>query len=151
MDEAAQATELSAIVPILMRGAPRLILVGDHCQLPPTIQSLEAETRGLSVSLYSRLVGEGVEPFFLNTQYRSHPKIAEFSASAFYGGMLRTGIKAEVRPPPSGFVWPNPDCPCCFMEVPERERRAGDSKENPAEAQQVLKVVQGFLSAGELN
>lgn len=150
MDEAAQATELSAIVPILLRGSARLVLVGDHCQLPPTIQSLEAETRGLSVSLYSRFVGQGVEPFFLNTQYRSHPKIAEFSANAFYGGLLQSGVDPEKRPAPKGFIWPSDKAPVCFLEVPERESRSGDSKENHAEAKKVQETVSALLSAGEL-
>ena len=68
VDEVAQATELSTLVPIVLRGARRLVLVGDHCQLPPSVQSPEAELRGLSVSVYTRLVqAGGVEPFLLDT------------------------------------------------------------------------------------
>merc|ERR1719440_1520498 len=77
VDEAAQATELAAVVPLILRGTQRLVLVGDQCQLPPTVQSTEAEERGLSLSLYSRMIdGGGVVPFLLDTQFRSHPLIA---------------------------------------------------------------------------
>lgn len=151
VDEAAQATELSTIVPVVHRGTKRLILVGDHCQLPPAIISLEAETRGLSMSLYSRLVGNGVEPFFLNTQYRSHPKIAEFSAFEFYGGLLQSAVTASERPLPQGFQWPNPDVPVCFIELAGRERRDGDSRVNVTEANCLLEIVRGVLSGKELS
>merc|ERR550532_3024892 len=100
IDEVAQATELSAAVPIVLRGAERLVLVGDHCQLPPSICSLEAETRGLSLSIFGRLAAQGIDPYFLDTQFRMHPAIAEFSAEEFYHGRLATGIMASARPPP---------------------------------------------------
>eukprot|EP00435_Cladocopium_sp_Y103_P004104 s4547_g1.t1 len=104
IDEAAQATELAAIVPLILRGSQRLVLVGDQCQLPPTVQSTEAEERGLSLSLYSRMVDSGgLTPFLLDTQYRSHPVIAEFSARTFYAGKLRSGIKNEDRKQIRGF------------------------------------------------
>jgi len=150
VDEAAQATEISTLVPVAHRGAKRLILVGDHCQLPPSIMSLEAETRGMSMSLYSRLVGSGLEPFFLNTQYRSHPKIAEFSAFEFYGGLLQSGVTPSERPLPKGIQWPNADVPVCFLDMHGREQRDGDSRTNMAESQCVLEVVQSVLSAKEL-
>ena len=48
MDEVAQSTESAALVPIVTRGCERVVLAGDHCQLPPSVQSAEAEARGLS-------------------------------------------------------------------------------------------------------
>ena len=98
MDEAAQTTELSALVPIANVHARRLVLVGDHCQLPATALSLEAETRGLTLSLFQRLVSRGFPSFFLDTQFRMHPCIAEHSAAEFYNGKLRTGVKPKDRP-----------------------------------------------------
>ena len=97
MDEAAQTTELSALVPIANVNAARLVLVGDHCQLPATALSLEAETRGLTLSLFQRLVSRGLPSFFLDTQFRMHPSIAEHSAMEFYGGKLHTGVKPQHR------------------------------------------------------
>lgn len=150
LDEVAQATEVSSIVPVVLRGAKQLVLVGDHCQLPPSVISREAELRGLSLSVYTRLVNVGVEPHFLDTQYRSHPRIAEFSARCFYGGSLRSGIPGSARPPPRGVPWPNPLVPVAFFEVSKAETLDGESKANPAEAQHVCDLVFEVLAQGEL-
>ena len=67
VDEASQATEVATLVP-LMRACRQLVLVGDHCQLPPTVSSDLAKAEGLGVSLFERLVKCGVEPNMLDTQ-----------------------------------------------------------------------------------
>lgn len=153
IDEVAQATELSAMVPIVLRGGgalKRLVLVGDHCQLPPGIASQEAELRGLSLSIYSRLQKAGIEPAFLDTQYRSHPKLAEFSSEAFYNGSLGSGIEPAKRPMPRGIAWPNSSVPIAFVEVGAPEETEGDSKFNTPEAERVLHLVRQVLCAREL-
>jgi len=153
IDEVAQATELSAIVPIVLRGGSslrRLALVGDHCQLPPSIQSSEAENRGLSLSIYSRLQKSSVQPFMLDTQYRSHAKIMEFSSDAFYAGALGCGIDAAARPLPRGVPWPNVSVPVAYVEVGSPEESEGDSKFNTGEASRLLEFVRGVLRAGDL-
>jgi len=151
VDEAAQATELAAVVPLILRGTQRLVLVGDQCQLPPTVQSTEAEERGLSLSLYSRMVdGGGVTPFLLDTQYRSHPMIAEFSARTFYAGRLKTGVKAEDRKPPRGLPWPRDGVPIAFVDVHSEETSEGDSKMNVGEADIVARIVQDTFYQREL-
>eukprot|EP00930_Biecheleria_cincta_P033857 TRINITY_DN23438_c0_g1_i1.p1 TRINITY_DN23438_c0_g1~~TRINITY_DN23438_c0_g1_i1.p1 ORF type:complete len:1595 (-),score=274.71 TRINITY_DN23438_c0_g1_i1:10-4794(-) len=150
IDEVAQATEISAIVPLVMRGASRLVLCGDHCQLPPSVLSREAQLRGLSLSLYSRLAQNGVTPFFLDTQYRCHPRLAEFSARCFYQGCLHSGISESQRPLPSGVDWPNPDVPIAFFEVGANETVEGESKANPEEVKQVVQLVLQVLQDGEL-
>ena len=75
VDEATQATEPAVLVP-LTRSCRQLVLVGDHCQLPPTVLSTRAGEEGLGVPLFSRMVACGVPPFMLDTQYRMHPAIA---------------------------------------------------------------------------
>eukprot|EP00928_Gymnodinium_smaydae_P028365 TRINITY_DN21647_c0_g1_i1.p1 TRINITY_DN21647_c0_g1~~TRINITY_DN21647_c0_g1_i1.p1 ORF type:complete len:1434 (-),score=328.59 TRINITY_DN21647_c0_g1_i1:95-4396(-) len=150
IDEVAQATETSTIVPIVLRGARQLILVGDHCQLPPAVLSREAELRGLSLSIYSRLTSAGVPSAFLDTQYRSHPQLAEFSARTFYNGNLLSGTAASKRPPPKGFEWPNPEVPVAFVEVGSREELEGESKMNPGEVRRLTALLQQVLGAGEL-
>jgi len=151
VDEAAQATELAAVVPLILRGSQRLVLVGDQCQLPPTVQSTEAEERGLSLSLYSRLVdGGGLMPFLLDTQYRSHPMIAEFSAKTFYAGRLKSGVEAKDRKPPRGLPWPHPNCPICFMDCSGEEGTEGESKFNNSEAEIVTRIVQDVFFQREL-
>jgi len=151
VDEAAQATELAAVVPLILRGTQRLVLVGDQCQLPPTVQSTEAEERGLSLSLYSRMVdGGGVTPFLLDKQYRSHPLIAEFSARIFYANRLKTGVKERDRKPPRGLPWPREGVPICFVDTSSEEQTEGDSKLNPGEADLVVKIIQDVFFQREL-
>ncbi|CAE8612639.1 unnamed protein product [Polarella glacialis] len=151
VDEVAQATELSTVVPVILRGAQRLVLVGDHCQLPPAVQSPEAEVRGLSLSVYSRLwQAGGIQPFMLDTQYRSHPKLAEFSSKAFYESQLLSGVEASRRPLPQGVPWPNKDVPIAFINVDAQEEMEGDSKANSVEAQLVASLVGKVFQYGEL-
>eukprot|EP00929_Paragymnodinium_shiwhaense_P020571 TRINITY_DN13670_c0_g1_i1.p1 TRINITY_DN13670_c0_g1~~TRINITY_DN13670_c0_g1_i1.p1 ORF type:complete len:1253 (-),score=306.35 TRINITY_DN13670_c0_g1_i1:91-3849(-) len=151
VDEAAQATELAAVVPLILRGTQRLVLVGDQCQLPPTVQSTEAEERGLSLSLYSRMVDSGgLTPFLLDTQYRSHPVIAEFSARTFYANRLKSGVEAKDRKPPRGLPWPRDGAPIAFVDVQHEEATEGDSKFNPGEAELVARMVQDVFYQREL-
>lgn len=148
IDEVAQATEIAVIVPLILRNPQRLVLVGDHCQLPPNTCSREAEQRGLTLSLFSRLASQGLETQFLDTQFRMHPKIAEFSARQFYDGRLKTGITAEDRPALEGFKWPVPDCGVAFINIEGTERRDSDSYANDLEAEAVSEVLEGVLRAG---
>eukprot|EP00927_Polykrikos_kofoidii_P044347 TRINITY_DN38339_c0_g1_i1.p1 TRINITY_DN38339_c0_g1~~TRINITY_DN38339_c0_g1_i1.p1 ORF type:complete len:1295 (+),score=223.13 TRINITY_DN38339_c0_g1_i1:147-3887(+) len=150
IDEVAQATELTAIVPLVQRCARRTVLVGDHCQLPPMVQSSEAEARGHSLSLFSRLVGQGLRAFLLDTQFRSHPKLAEFSATEIYSGKLQSGISESMRQRITGFQWPRKNVPVAFVESGReaRESAEGESRFNEWEADRVLEIVIGVLDAG---
>jgi ATP-dependent RNA/DNA helicase IGHMBP2 len=86
IDEAAQALEPAAWIPI--RRAKRVVFAGDPFQLPATVKSYEAGKRGLSVSLMENVIKlEGVS-VMLETQYRMHKQIMEFSNRQFYGGRL---------------------------------------------------------------
>ncbi len=80
IDEACQSPEPAGWIAI--GRAKRVVLAGDHCQLPPTVLSLEASRRGLSVSLMDRLVAQFGPAVTrqLNVQYRMHEAIAGFSA-----------------------------------------------------------------------
>ncbi|EPR79669.1 Type III restriction endonuclease [Spraguea lophii 42_110] len=87
IDEAVQAVEPLCIIPISY-GVKKLILVGDHKQLGPTILSHEAKNRGYNMSLFERLIKIGVQPHILYTQYRMDPMISEFISNRFYNGCL---------------------------------------------------------------
>src|SRR5262249_30290099 len=97
IDEAAQATE-PACWPALLR-ARRLVLGGDHCQLPPTILSREAEEQGLGVSLMERIVGMYGEKVTrrLDVQYRMNKAIMSFPSAAFYDGTLQAHASVAER------------------------------------------------------
>lgn len=148
VDEATQATEPAVLVP-LMRGCRQLVLVGDHCQLPPTVLSTRAEEEGHGVPLFSRMVACGVPPFMLDTQYRMHPCIAMFPSDLFYGGKLQNGVTAPERRPLAGFPWPREEFPVAFIPVQGIEMDDGVSKYNELEAEAACRAVQALLEGGQ--
>merc|ERR1719253_2318903 len=148
VDEATQATEPAVLVP-LMRGCRQLVLVGDHCQLPPTVLSTRAEEEGHGVPLFSRMVACGVPPFMLDTQYRMHPCIAMFPSDLFYGGKLLNGVSAPERRPLAGFPWPREEFPVAFVPVKGTEMDDGVSKMNEDEALAACDAVAALLSGGQ--
>jgi superfamily I DNA and/or RNA helicase len=149
VDEASQAHELSSFVPV-MHGCQQLVLVGDHCQLPPTISCEAAAADGLNVSLFDRLVRSGVKPFQLNVQYRMHPALSEFPSDCFYGGMVGDGVEGADRLPPRGVEWPVPGVGLCFLHVGGKEARDGESRVNEGEANMVVALVENLIAGGEV-
>ena len=151
MDEATQASEPSALVPIT-RGCRQLILVGDHKQLPPTVISREAERGGLGRSLFDRLIKCGMPTHMLTTQYRMHPTIREFPSARFYDNKLEDGCTPAERPPAAGFLWPDWDKPVAFVPIEgfEVEDEEGKSKSNMDEAAKVVSIVDDLLAAGDI-
>ena len=151
MDEATQASEPSALVPIT-RGCRQLILVGDHKQLPPTVISREAERGGLGRSLFDRLIKCGMPTHMLTTQYRMHPTIREFPSARFYDNKLEDGCTPAERPPAAGFLWPDWDKPVAFVPIEgfEVEDEEGKSKSNIDEAAKVVSIVNDLLAAGDI-
>lgn len=157
LDEASQATEPAALVPLALCASA--VLVGDSAQLPPTVICREAAEGGLQVSLLERLESaaraasrQGQQerqqerqqppeasyaPLLLNLQYRMHPALAEFPSAAFYGGRLASHPRPEERRAAAGFPWPNPAVPVAFVEVPgpsELRSQDGTSISNASEA-----------------
>ena len=152
IDEATQATEPSALVPIV-KGARQLILVGDHRQLPPTVTSQRAEEGGLDIPLFERLLSNGLPAHMLTTQYRMHPTIREFPSARFYENRLEDGCSSSDRPPVAGFLWPDWDKPVAFVPVhgSEIEEEVGSSRSNMDEAATVIQIVNDLLSPGDLS
>ena len=149
IDEVGQSTEPSTLVP-LTRGCRQLVLVGDHKQLRPTVLSEDAASRGLSLSLFERLIGAGVAPLLLDTQYRMHPSLAAFPSARFYRGRVGSGVAADARPQPRGFRWPSADVSAALVLSTSPEDGGAASKRNDGEAHAVIGVVRGVLQAGEL-
>jgi ATP-dependent RNA/DNA helicase IGHMBP2 len=88
IDEAGQALEPACWIPILK--APKLVLAGDHCQLPPTIKSEEAARKGLSTTLLEKCVSLHPEAVtLLEVQYRMHERIMGYASEVFYDRRLR--------------------------------------------------------------
>lgn len=149
IDESTQASEPETLIPIVM-GAKQVVLVGDHCQLGPTILSRPANDAGLGRSLFERLVYLGFKPHRLEIQYRMHPCLSEFSSNHFYDGTLQNGVSAEERDASSVFPWPNPRKPMFFYNSigPEEVAGSGTSCLNRAEAALAEKMLTLLLQNG---
>ena len=96
IDEAAQALEAACWIP--MRRATRVILAGDHCQLPPTIKSVAAMKGGLDKTLMQRIVERKPEAVtLLKMQYRMNEAIMRFSSDWFYHGEVEAAPMVKYR------------------------------------------------------
>ncbi|MFQ3576052.1 MAG: AAA domain-containing protein [Cytophagales bacterium] len=87
IDEAAQALEPACWIPIIK--AQRVIMAGDHQQLPPTVKSFEAGKNGLSTTLFEKTIQRTNASTLLNVQYRMNEAIMGFSSEKFYDGQLK--------------------------------------------------------------
>ena len=156
MDEASQSTEPGAWIPL--QYAHRLVLAGDHFQLPPTVISTEAVKEGFDISLMERLltdIGANISRR-LNVQYRMHADIMAFSADAFYENSLQADESvrsALLTDLPTVTSSPLTDCPVDFIDTAgasydEDMELNGDSRFNQLEAELVVKKVNELIECG---
>ncbi|MEL6988076.1 MAG: AAA domain-containing protein, partial [Bacteroidota bacterium] len=103
IDEASQALEPECWNAILK--ANKVVLVGDHLQLPPTVKSKKAIALGLEETLLHRLTEHIHHAYLLEEQYRMHEKILSFSNEQFYKGKLMSAEKVKQWTLPN---YPNP-------------------------------------------
>lgn len=96
IDEAAQALEAACWIP--MKRASRVILAGDHCQLPPTVKSIAALRAGLGKTLMERIAeNKPAVVTLLKIQYRMNDEIMRFSSDWFYGGKVESAPQIKYR------------------------------------------------------
>lgn len=95
IDEASQALEPAAWIAI--RKAYRVVMAGDHLQLPPTVKSLKAAKEGLEKTLFEKAIKLGNASVMLGIQYRMHPQIMKFSSDYFYQSGLQTAEEVLLR------------------------------------------------------
>ncbi len=156
IDEAAQSTEPGSWIPILR--SQRLVLAGDHCQLPPTIVSPEAEKQGLGLSLMERLMtqNDATISHQLTRQYRMHRDIMRFSSTEFYDETLQADTSVEAhRLSDLPDIQSNDltDTAVTFIDTAgasfdEEVDPNGESRLNPQEAQLAGQKVNQLLEAG---
>jgi superfamily I DNA and/or RNA helicase len=145
IDEAGQALEPACWIPILK--TKRLILAGDHCQLPPTVKSAVAAEGGLSITLLEKNVLLHPEAVtLLAQQYRMHELIMGYSAKMFYGNRLDAHASVAAwrlfeEDKPLTFI----DTAGCGFE----EKRNDAGLGNPEEAAFLLRHLAGLVSALE--
>jgi superfamily I DNA and/or RNA helicase len=129
IDEAGQALEPACWIPALRAG--RLILAGDHLQLPPVIKSEEAARLGLGETLLEKCVARYPEAVtLLEEQYRMHEVIMGYPSKVFYGGRL------SAHPLVAGRLLPG-ESPLVFVDTAGcgfEERQEGNALSNPEEA-----------------
>ena len=95
IDEASQALEPESWTAIL-RGR-KLVMAGDHQQLPPTVKSDRARALTFDTTMLDLLILKLKEVYLLDTQYRMHPSILGFSNELFYKGQLKSGAAVLQR------------------------------------------------------
>lgn len=141
IDEAGQALEPACWIPILK--AQKLVLAGDHCQLPPTIKSREAASKGLSITLMEKAAALYPETLtLLEEQYRMHTNIMTFSSMIFYGNKLRPNAGVAFQT-----LFPG-DKPFLFIDTSGcgfDEKQEDSSISNTEEAAFALKHLKTYL------
>ncbi|CAH0489610.1 unnamed protein product [Peronospora farinosa] len=147
IDEAAQAVELSTLIPIRERVA-RVVLVGDPKQLPATVKSVVAAKARYDRSLFERIAESGVAPSMLRVQYRMHPFLRDFPSKRFYGGMLTDGpsVMERVQKICSGIYAHTSFQPFMLYDVDNsREEDMNGSKYNRVEATFCVSLCQNMF------
>jgi len=142
IDEAGQALEPACWIPILKGN--KLVLAGDHCQLPPTIKSEAAARGGLALTVMEKLIPLHPQSVvMLKEQYRMHAVIMGFSSQMFYRNALQAHASVAGH-----LLFPN-DAPlkyidtagCGYDEVVEQTQVS-----NPDEAALLLKTLLYMLT-----
>ena len=142
VDEAGQALEAATWIAI--RKAQRVVLAGDHLQLPPTIKCFDAERSGLSRTMMEMVVDRWPQCVtLLNTQYRMNSLIMQFPSDWFYGGGLRAAQEVEAR----GIL--DFDTPMEWIDTSElgfteQVKGAGCSKVNVQEAEHFVAELEKY-------
>lgn len=139
IDEAAQALEPATWIPISK--AHRVVLAGDHCQLPPTVKSQQATKEGLGKTLMEKMIAHQPETAkMLQVQYRMHTHIMEFSNQQFYHGELvahESVANRSLSPATTPSIVEFIDTAGCSFD--EKTLKQSTSKYNPEEATLLVK------------
>ena len=154
VDEAAQALEAACWIP--MRRVSRVVLAGDHCQLPPTVKSIAALKAGLGKTLMERIVEMHPEAVtLLKIQYRMNDEIMQFSSNYFYGGQVESAPEVKYR------SILDLDTPMTWIDTAEMRKEEGEERNelfreefvgesfgriNKAEAEVTLLALQHYFN-----
>ena len=144
VDEAGQALESATWIAI--RRADRVVLAGDHCQLPPTVKCPDAARGGLDETLMQRVAARKPDTVsLLRVQYRMHEDIMRFPSRWFYNGLLEADPSVRHR----GILdW---DTPVEWIDTTGRDFReefVGDTfgRINRSEADLLLDTLQAYIA-----
>lgn len=149
IDEAAQALEPGCWIPIAK--GQRVILAGDHHQLPPTVKSEKAAREGLRETLFEKCIKrQPATARMLTVQYRMHQKIMAFSSEQFYSGQLEAHPSVRDAGLDAYDLDFAPDLPVEFLDTaglscPEITIPESRSTANPEEADLLLRHLAQLL------
>ncbi len=154
IDEASQSTEPSCLIPIV-KGL-KVVMAGDHKQLPPTV--LNPEAKGLSFTMFERFIRIYPEnAYMLKVQYRMNDIIKEFPSEEFYKGQLISDESVKDRKLSDitkkvGSTPVSDDTPVVFIDTEgrflEKQKKGSRSKYNPEEAKAVRSIVDQLKKLG---
>lgn len=141
IDEAGQALEPACWIPILK--GKKLVMAGDHCQLPPTIKSEEAAAKGMATTLLEKCVALFPNAVtMLEEQYRMHKDIMSYPAEVFYEQRLMAHESVASH------LLFDTDVPVAFIDTAGcgfEEKAEASSISNPEEAAFVVKHLTQFV------
>ena len=142
IDEAAQALEPACWAAILK--ADRVVMGGDHQQLPPTVKRIQAAKEGLSQTLMQKIVDRWPQCVqLLTVQYRMNKEIMAFPSRWFYDGRLQAAPEVAdrcVSPLDTPLMWLDTS----KLDYSERESR-GKSRSNSDEARLVIHTLRDYI------
>lgn len=96
IDEAHQVPELETLIP-LVKKCQQLVMLGDRRKLPSKAISYFAQSKGMSISMFERLILGGIQPINLQMQYKMHPTISVFPSYHFYNNMLENASLLKME------------------------------------------------------
>jgi len=155
IDEVTQCCEIESLIS-LTHGCKHLTLIGDQKQLGPVILHPKANSTGMKVSLFERMIK--LYPDLLNMltiQYRMHAEIVKFPSKEFYEDKIINGICLNDRKNEEfneKFKWPNQKIPLIFLHTDKEEEilKSGNSKQNEEEANLVALFIEKIYNCGIL-
>ena len=139
IDEAAQAIEAACWIAISR--ADRVILAGDHCQLPPTIKCIEAARGGLGRTLLEKVVLHKPETVsLLKIQYRMHEDIMRFPSRWFYHDELEAKYRGILD-----FDTPVSWIDTSELDLQEKAVAEGTGRLNTGEAELLVRELKNYM------
>ena len=143
IDEAAQAIEAACWIAISR--ADRVILAGDHCQLPPTIKCIEAARGGLGRTLLEKVVLHKPETVsLLKIQYRMHEDIMRFPSRWFYHDELEAAPEVKYRGV-LDFDTPASWIDTSELDLQEKAVAEGTGRLNTGEAELLVRELKNYM------